>query len=114
MTRAVRRIISGMRSRDSRARKGSLGSTGADLHAMREHNRLLVLNCVRNFGPIARVVIARQTGLSRTTISAIMDELLKDGLVREGETRTLTSAGGRPATLVHFNDTAGYVVGIDM
>jgi predicted NBD/HSP70 family sugar kinase len=81
---------------------------------MREHNRLLVLNCVRNFGPIARVVIARQTGLSRTTISAIMEELLKDDLVREGETRSLTSAGGRPATLVHFNDTAGYVIGVDV
>jgi glucokinase-like ROK family protein len=81
---------------------------------MREYNRLLVLNCVRYFGPIARVVIARQTGLSRTTISTIMEELLKDGLVREGETRSLTSTGGRPATLVHFNDTAGYVIGVDM
>jgi glucokinase-like ROK family protein len=114
MTRAVRRIISGMRSRDSSARKGPLGTTGADLHAMREYNRLLVLNLVRNSGPIARVVIARQTGLSRTTISTIMEELLKDGLVREGETRSLTSSGGRPATLVYFNDTAGYVIGVDM
>jgi glucokinase-like ROK family protein len=81
---------------------------------MREYNRLLVLNSVRISGPIARVVIARQTGLSRTTISTIMEELLKDGLVREGETRSLTSSGGRPATLVHFNDTAGYVIGVDI
>jgi glucokinase-like ROK family protein len=114
MTRAVRRLITGMRSRDSRVRNGAFGSTGADLHAMREYNRLLVLNSVRNSGPIARVVLSRQTGLSRTTISTIMEELLKDGLVREGETRSLTSSGGRPATLVHFNDTAGYVVGVDM
>jgi glucokinase-like ROK family protein len=114
MTRAVQRIIRGMRSRDSRARKGPYGRTGADLHAMREYNRLLVLNCVRTSGPIARVVIARQTGLSRTTISTIMEELLKDSLVREGETSSSTSAGGRPATLVHFNDAAGYVIGVDM
>jgi glucokinase-like ROK family protein len=114
MTRAVQRIIRGMRNRDSRARKGPYGSTGADLHAMREYNRLLVLNCVRTSGPIARVAIARQTGLSRTTVSTIMDELLKDGLVREGETRSSTSAGGRPATLVYFNDTAGYVIGVNM
>jgi hypothetical protein len=61
MTRAVRRIISGMRSRDSGARRGPFGTVGADLHAMREYNRLLVLNSVRNSGPIARVVIAQQS-----------------------------------------------------
>lgn len=114
MSRTVRRIISDMRSRDARARQDATAVKGADPQFMREHNRLLVLNGVREHGPIARATIARRTGLSRTTISVIIDALLADGLVREGETQSATSAGGRPATLVHFNAIAGYIIGVDM
>ncbi len=113
MNRTVRRIIGDMRSRDASTRRGAF--RGADSQFMREHNRFLVLNCVRERGPLARAAIARQTGLSRTTVGAIIDALLADGLVREGETTpSATSAGGRPATLVHFNAAAGYVLGVDM
>ncbi len=108
MNRNVSRIIGEMRSHDAQPHKG------ADSQFMRAHNFLLILDCVRDVGPIARANIARQTGLSRTTVSVIMDALLADGLVREGETQSTTSAGGRPATLVHFNARAGYVVGVDM
>jgi glucokinase-like ROK family protein len=112
MSRTVRRIIGDMRSRDALARTGVV--KGADQQFMREHNRYLVLNCVREHGPIARAAIARLTGLSRTTVGNIMDALLADELVREGETQSATSAGGRPATLVHFNASAGYIIGVDM
>src|SRR5215472_10738819 len=112
MSRTVRRIIGDMRTRDALARMGVV--KGADQQFMREHNRYLVLNCVREHGPIARAAIARLAGLSRTTVSTIMDALLADELVREGETTSATSAGGRPATLVHFNALAGYVIGVDM
>jgi glucokinase-like ROK family protein len=103
-----------MRSRDARARQDAATLKGADPQFMREHNRLLVLNFVREHGPIARATIARQTSLSRTTVSAIIDALLADELVREGETQSATSAGGRPATLVYFNAAAGYIIGVDM
>jgi predicted NBD/HSP70 family sugar kinase len=87
---------------------------GADYRFIREVNRLLVLNCVREQGPIARVRIAQRTGLSRTTVSNIMDDLLRDGFVREGELLDAAPAGGRRAMLVHFNADIGRIIGIDV
>ncbi len=114
MSRTVRRIVSDMRSRNGRAQIGSDAMKRADPSFMRQHNRLLVLNYVREHGPIARAAIARQTGLSRTTVSSIMDDLLREGFVREGEMQSATSAGGRRAILVNFNASVGYIVGIDL
>ena len=87
---------------------------GVDYHMLREFNRLLVLNCVREQGPLARMTIAQRTGLSRTTVGNIMDALLNEGLVREGRMLDAPRSGGRRAILVHFNANAGRVVGIDM
>ena len=112
MSRTVQRIIGGMQSRDAAIHQAA--SRGADSRFMRTHNYLLVLDCVRDVGPIARADISRQTGLSRTTVGAIIDALLADGLVREGATQSTNSSGGRPGTLVHFNARAGYVIGVDM
>jgi glucokinase-like ROK family protein len=114
MSRTVRHIVRGMRSRDAVAHAREGAAMGADLRLMRELNRLLVLNSVREQGPIARVAIARQTGLSRTTVSSIIDVLLQDGLVREEGTQSATRSGGRRAISVHFNAAAGYVLGVDM
>ncbi len=114
MSRTVRRIVSDMRSRGARTQIGSDAMKRADPSFMRQHNRLLVLNYVREHGPIARAAIARQTGLSRTTVSSIMDDLLREGFVLEGEMQSATPAGGRRAILVNFNAAAGYIVGIDL
>jgi predicted NBD/HSP70 family sugar kinase len=89
-------------------------SKGADLRLMRELNRLLILNGVRVSGPITRVAVAHRTGLSRTTVSSIVDELLTDNLLFEGETVDAAPTGGRRATLLHFNADAGYVIGVDL
>lgn len=90
------------------------GARGADLRLMRELNRLLVLNTLRTHGPLSRVAIARRTGLSRTTVSSIMEGLLEDELVREGGTQSASPQGGRRAILVHFNTEAGWALGVDM
>jgi predicted NBD/HSP70 family sugar kinase len=87
---------------------------GADFHTLREHNHLLVLNCVRHQGPIARVAIAQQTGLSKTTVSSIIDELLQDGLVSEGDLLDSSPIGGRRAILVNFNADVGIILGVEV
>lgn len=87
---------------------------GADIHRIREFNRLLVLNYVREHGPVSRVELAQRLGLSRTTVSNIMDSLLQEGLVREGHLLDAAPRGGRRAILVHFNADAGRILGIDV
>jgi predicted NBD/HSP70 family sugar kinase len=114
VTKTVRHIVRSMRARDLGQSNRTAATKGADLRLMRELNRLLILNSVRVPGPITRVAVAHRTGLSRTTVSSIVDELLADNLLFEGQTVEAAPTGGRRATLLHFNADAGYVIGIDM
>ena len=114
VTRTVRHIVRSMRARDMRQSTRPATTKGADLRLMRELNRLLILNCVRVAGPITRVAVAHRTELSRTTVSSIVDELLADSLLFEGQTVDAAPTGGRRATLLHFNADAGYVIGVDL
>jgi glucokinase-like ROK family protein len=108
----MRRLMD--RTRAGRAEDGLPASRGADVRAMREFNLLLVLNCIREHGPLPRVAIARHIGLSRPTVSSLMEILLRERLVREGELMNSSAVGGRRAVEVHFNASAGYVLGVDV
>lgn len=117
MTKTVRHIVRSMRARDMRQANRFTTTKGADLRLMRELNRLLILNCVRVSGPVTpvtRVAVAHRTGLSRTTVSSIVDELLADNLLIEGRAIEAAPTGGRRATELHFNADAGYVIGVDL
>ena len=86
---------------------------------VRSLNYRRVLNHLRIDGPKPRVAIAKSLGLSRATVSGIIDELVKRELVYEGEKIGATSSGpiskgGKRATQVHFNTRAGYIIGIDL
>lgn len=72
-----------------------------DQRWLRQMNRAVVLACVREHGPIARVTIAERTALSRATVSAITQALLLEGALREGERLPSTARGGRRAVLLH-------------
>lgn len=102
------------RWRDALVRPSVVGHRASDLHDMREANIALVLRLIRQHGPLARVAIARRTGLSRTTVSSIVDGLLSEEIVREGETLNAAPSGGRRPILVHFNESAGIILGADM
>ncbi|MBC7259530.1 MAG: ROK family transcriptional regulator [Chloroflexi bacterium] len=79
---------------------------------MREMNRSLILNVIRQEGSVSRAAIARRTRLSRSTVSSIVSELLEANLVHEvGRGR---SSGGRRPILINLNYNAGYVVGVDL
>lgn len=76
------------------------------------HNRRLVLRVIYESGTISRADIARATGLTRTTTSHAVAELMDEGLVAEGGQGP--SAGGKPPTLLHVVDDARYVIGVDV
>jgi predicted NBD/HSP70 family sugar kinase/DNA-binding MarR family transcriptional regulator len=84
----------------------------AHLSHVRDINRRIVLNYVRDKGPISRAEIARQTSLQRSTVSDIVDSLLAEGLIEEigmGQ-----STGGRCPTLLKLNTTGAAALGIDI
>lgn len=82
----------------------------ARLNTIRDINRQIVLNYVREREPISRAEIARETNLQRSTISAIVDALTGEGLVEEvGEGE---STGGRRPTLLRLRTKEAIAVGV--
>src|SRR6516165_3347710 len=55
---------------------------GANQAGVRLYNERLLLSLVRRFGPMSKVEVARLTGLSVQSTSAIMNRLHADGLVK--------------------------------
>jgi DNA-binding transcriptional ArsR family regulator len=99
------------------------GSTGASARLdeaaspgvpslLRSINERSVLELVRRNGPLSRAQVARESGLSKPTVSLVLSALLQAGLVRE----VGRSSGGKgpTAVLYELNARAGSVVGIDV
>lgn len=84
----------------------------AHFGTMRAINRQIVLNYVRDRGPISRAEIARCTKLQRSTISEIVDSLLEEGLIEE--VGAGQSTGGRCPTLLALRTTGAAAIGIDI
>jgi len=83
-----------------------------DRQVMRANNREAVLDVVRRSGPLARTDVARRTSLAKPTVSAIVDELLSEGLVHEVGVGKSSAAGGRPPTYLDFDVTRDAYVGV--
>lgn len=84
----------------------------ATRHQTRDHNSRLVLRTIYSASPISRAEIARQTGLTRPTVSALVANLLESDLVVE--TGQGPSAGGKPPTLVAFNGRGHALLALDL
>jgi predicted NBD/HSP70 family sugar kinase len=84
----------------------------ARLNTIRDINRQIVLNYVREREPISRAEIARETELQRSTISAIVEDLKTEGLVEEvGEGE---STGGRRPTLLKLRAAGPIALGVSI
>ncbi len=78
----------------------------------REINRTIILNIMRERGPISRADLARTMGLPRGMITSLVNELLAEGLVSEGA--TAQAPRGRKPTLLHLRSHDRLAIGIDL
>jgi glucokinase-like ROK family protein len=75
-------------------------------------NQQLVLRTIYDRNPISRADVARATGLTRTTVSDVVEQLLGAGLAEEiGLGR---STGGKAPILLQVPDEARHLVGIEV
>lgn len=79
---------------------------------LRNLNEWQILERIIAEGPVSRAELSRRTGLSKPTISSAVVQLLERGLVRE--TGRGDNLQGRKSTLLEFNRTCSYVIGIDV
>jgi len=84
----------------------------ANLELVQKINRSIVLNVIRDKGPLSRADVSRRTKLTRSTVSSIVSYLTKKNLVRE--TGLSSSGVGRRGILLELNPKAYYIVGIDL
>jgi glucokinase len=80
--------------------------------AMLEVNEFLVLDYIRGRGSATRPQIARDLGLSASSVSRIVGRLLRSGIVTEEAGPR--EAPGRPPSRIVFNQRAGAVIGVDL
>ncbi|QSO50931.1 ROK family transcriptional regulator [Alicyclobacillus curvatus] len=76
-------------------------------------NRSIVLNLLRFHSPLSRVEISRQTGLTKATVSGIIEQLIQEQYVLEDGLLQSTGVGRKPVPL-RFNPGAGHVIGVDV
>jgi predicted NBD/HSP70 family sugar kinase/biotin operon repressor len=79
----------------------------------RGHNRSLVLQTLYRSGTQSRADIARETGLTRVTVSDLVAELMLEGLIIETGPREIARPG-KPATMLDLNREAFQIIGIDL
>ena len=88
---------------------GSLGQ-------LRAANRDRVLQVVASEGPLSRADLMRRTGLSRSTVSSLVQQLLEERRLGE-RTEPGTpykGRGGRPPTMLELVTGPGVVIGVDL
>ncbi len=93
---------------------GMDGAPGS-LESLRRVNRSRVLSILQQRGRASRADIVRATGLSRTTVSSLVGDLLAEGAVVERAelVPNASPSGGRPATLLELDPSSGAIVGLD-
>ena len=74
----------------------------ASSETARRINRDIVLELIRTSHPISRADLARRSGLQRSTVSQIVEQLIRENWVREGS--VASAPRGRRPTLLGLNE----------
>lgn len=75
------------------------------------HNRRMVIQLLRQLGPLARPEIERMTGVGSSTLSYIVRDLLDQNMICKAGKRE-SSGMGKKQTLLELNPRLGWVVGV--
>ncbi len=78
----------------------------------KDHNSRLVVRVLYEHEPISRAELARMTGLTRTTVSAVVAELLEQGLVIEVGQGLIPI--GRVPTMLRINPSAHQIAALSI
>lgn len=78
----------------------------------RDINRRIVLNLIRTRQPISRADIARHTGLQRSTVSLIIEQLIEEQWITEGALGHLPR--GRKPRFLHLNNERAGIIGVNV
>jgi predicted NBD/HSP70 family sugar kinase len=78
----------------------------------RQINRRIALNFIRRHHPMSRADLARRSGLQRSTVSAIVDQLIDEGWVTEGAVGH--APRGRRPRFLHLNVERAGILAVEL
>lgn len=78
----------------------------------RDINRRIILNLIRIRQPISRADLARLTGLQRSTVSLIIEQLIEEQWITEGALGHLPR--GRKPRFLHLNNERAGIIGVNV
>src|SRR5215475_7832339 len=78
----------------------------------RDINRRIILNLIRTRQPISRADLARHTGLQRSTISVITEQLIEEQWITEGGLGHVPR--GRKPRFLHLNNERAGIIGVNV
>ena len=81
--------------------------------AIKEGNLRLLFRLIHKGEAASRADLKKLTGLSATTVSTLVDELIANGLVLDAGVKE-TKTSGRKAVAVKVNPEGGYFLGVDV
>jgi predicted NBD/HSP70 family sugar kinase len=85
-------------------------ASGADQTGVRLYNERLILSLARRFGRLSKIEVARMTGLSVQSTSAIMNRLRADGLLRREP--PMRGRVGQPTVPVSLDPEGAFSLGL--
>src|SRR4051812_36692510 len=93
---------------------GAGSDTGGSLERLREANRLRVVEALRLRGSASRSDLVEVTGLSRTTVTSLIEDLQTRGLVTSNQTDRDRPGRprGRPPVVLRLAPSAGVALGV--
>lgn len=81
---------------------------------LRRINAAATLREMHGSGRLTLTQLVQRTGLSRRTAEAVLEDLVRDGLVEDKAPGVESRGVGRPARTFRFRTEAGYAMGIDV
>lgn len=92
-----------------------MNSLGGNMTTVKLQNRALILNVLKNKGAVSRLDISYMVNLTPAAITIIVNEMLKEGIVREvGQLEEYNKRSGRKKMLIDVNYDLKYVIGINI
>jgi len=91
-----------------------LNQVGSGVKFIKDYNELNVLRFIKENVPVSRAEIAKQYHLSKAAVSDIISRLINQGYVSEIGVGISTRRGGRRPIMLKFNNTAGFVIAVEI
>lgn len=90
-----------------------IGTRPAGQHTVRQHNAALVLGAIADGPGTSRAGLAAATGLTKATVSTVVDRLIAADLVAEGEPEQRVGPGRR-GTVLTLSPTGPHGLGVEI